>query len=94
MKVAVLGLGAMGSRMAMNIIKAGHQVTVWNRSAKAAEPLVVAGAAHAATPKEAAACQDFVIAMVDEGRSIIGLYPMTDPRNEALFTSWRASKHR
>ena len=64
MKVAVLGLGAMGSRMAMNLIKAGHQVTVWNRSAKAAEPLVAEGATQAAAPKEAATGRDFIIAMV------------------------------
>lgn len=54
----------MGSRMAMNIIKAGDQVRVWNWSAKAAEPLVGAGATHAAPPIEAAAGRDFVIAML------------------------------
>jgi regulator of RNase E activity RraA len=36
--------------------------------------------------------EDFVIDMVDQGRSIIGLYPMTDPKNEALFATWRAGK--
>lgn len=35
-KISVLGLGAMGSRMAANLIKAGHHVTVWNRTAQAA----------------------------------------------------------
>jgi 3-hydroxyisobutyrate dehydrogenase len=34
-KVTVLGLGAMGSRMAANLLKAGHAVTVWNRSPEA-----------------------------------------------------------
>jgi hypothetical protein len=40
-KISVLGLGAMGSRMAAHLIKAGHDVTVWNRTADATKPLVV-----------------------------------------------------
>ena len=38
--------------------------------------------------------EDFVIHMVCEGRSIIGLYPMTDQRNEALFLQWREKNGR
>jgi 3-hydroxyisobutyrate dehydrogenase len=63
-KVTVLGLGAMGSRMAANILKAGHTVTVWNRSPEAGKDLVGAGATLAPTPKTAAQDADFVIAMV------------------------------
>ena len=63
-RIAFLGLGAMGSRMAANLLKAGHQVTVWNRSAAACAPLVVAGAQAADTAAEAASQADFVIAMV------------------------------
>lgn len=63
-KISVLGLGAMGSRMAANLIKAGHQVTVWNRSPQAAQAPIDAGARSAKTPKEAASDADFVIAMV------------------------------
>nr|WP_144159397.1 NAD(P)-dependent oxidoreductase [Paraburkholderia sp. BCC1885] len=63
-KVSILGLGAMGSRMAVNLIKAGHQVTVWNRSPRAVQALTDAGARSAQTPKEAANGADFVIAMV------------------------------
>lgn len=63
-KVSILGLGAMGSRMAANLIKAGHQVTVWNRSAQAADALVGIGARAVRTPKDAASGADFVIAMV------------------------------
>lgn len=44
MKVGFIGLGAMGSAMASNLIKAGHDVTVWNRSPGAAEPLASLGA--------------------------------------------------
>ena len=84
MKVAVLGLGAMGSRMAMNIIKAGYQVTVWNWSAKAAEPLVGASATHAATPKEAAAGRDFFIAMLRDRLTVTELESPNDYRQHRL----------
>jgi 3-hydroxyisobutyrate dehydrogenase len=54
-KVAFLGLGAMGSRMATNLLKAGHELTVWNRVPAAANKLVTSGAKTTATPREAAA---------------------------------------
>ncbi len=63
-KISVLGLGAMGSRMAANLMKSGHQVTVWNRSPQAVQALVDAGAQSAQTPKDAASGSDFVISMV------------------------------
>ena len=63
-KVAFLGLGAMGSRMAANLLKAGHAVTVWNRSPAAAEALVASGARKASSPMAAAESADFVFAMV------------------------------
>lgn len=44
MKVGFIGLGAMGSAMASNLIKAGHEVTVWNRSPGPIEPLASLGA--------------------------------------------------
>lgn len=68
-KISVLGLGAMGSRMAVNLIKAGHQVTVWNRTPSAAQALVDAGALAAPTPKDAAQGADFVIAMVRDNEA-------------------------
>ncbi len=49
MRVAFLGLGIMGRAMASNLVKAGHQVTVWNRTPKSVE-----GARTATTPGEAA----------------------------------------
>src|SRR5205807_506382 len=51
MRIAFLGLGIMGGSMAKNLVKAGHQVTVWNRSSEKE----IAGAKRAATPREAAA---------------------------------------
>ncbi|WP_161626315.1 NAD(P)-binding domain-containing protein, partial [Sphingobium ummariense] len=43
-KVAVLGLGIMGAGMAHQLLKAGYDVAVWNRSPARAAPLVEAGA--------------------------------------------------
>lgn len=62
--VAFLGLGGMGSRMAANLLKAGHRLSVWNRSPSAAEPLMAAGARQATTPRDAAVGAEFVITMV------------------------------
>lgn len=63
-KIAMLGLGAMGARMATNLIKAHHAVTVWNRTPEAAAGLVRLGAKQASTPRQAAAGADFVFAML------------------------------
>ncbi|WP_113704573.1 NAD(P)-dependent oxidoreductase [Nonomuraea lactucae] len=50
--VTVIGLGPMGSTMAETFLAAGHDVTVWNRTASKAEPLVAKGARLAATPAD------------------------------------------
>ena len=68
-KIAVLGLGAMGSRMASNLKKAGHSITVWNRTPEAAQALIFAGARSAKTPKEAAIGADFVLSMVRDNEA-------------------------
>jgi 3-hydroxyisobutyrate dehydrogenase-like beta-hydroxyacid dehydrogenase len=54
MKVGFVGLGLMGSAMASNLLKAGHEVTVWNRAAGPAEILRSQGARVASTPEGAA----------------------------------------
>ena len=64
-KVAFLGLGVMGYPMAGHLQKAGHEVTVYNRTTAKAEKWVAEyGGAMGATPAEAAADQDFVMACV------------------------------
>jgi 3-hydroxyisobutyrate dehydrogenase len=74
-KLAFLGLGVMGGPMAAHLATAGHEVTVYNRTAAKAEAWVAAnGGAMAATPREAAAGCDFVMACVgndDDLRSIV-----------------------
>ena len=65
--ITVLGLGAMGSRMATNYAHAGHDVTVWNRTASTAEQLAAANNLTAAkTPRSAAAGADVVMSMVSD----------------------------
>ncbi len=54
MKVGFIGLGAMGSAMASNLLAAGHTVTVWNRSEAACEPLASLGAEVAKSAEGAA----------------------------------------
>ena len=64
-KVAFIGLGVMGAPMAGHLAKAGHEVTVYNRSSAKADAWVERyGGSKAATPQEAARDQDAVIACV------------------------------
>jgi 3-hydroxyisobutyrate dehydrogenase len=64
--VALLGLGIMGGGMAQNLLKAGFPLTVYNRTRAKAEPLAALGAKVAASPREAAASAEVVIAMVGD----------------------------
>ena len=50
LRVALLGTGIMGAAMARNLLKAGHQVTVWNRTPERAQALAADGARFAADP--------------------------------------------
>jgi len=74
-KVAFLGLGVMGGPMAGHLATAGHDVTVYNRTASRAEAWTQKhGHRHAATPREAAADADLVFACVgndDDLRSVV-----------------------
>lgn len=64
-RVAFLGLGVMGYPMAGHLARAGHQVTVYNRTAaKAAQWVAEYGGAHAATPQAAVAGAEIVLACV------------------------------
>ena len=63
-KIAFLGLGQMGTPMARRLLQAGHQVTVWNRTADRARPLAAEGAAVAGSPAQAGARAEFAITML------------------------------
>jgi 3-hydroxyisobutyrate dehydrogenase len=64
--VGLIGLGLMGHPMAANVLKAGHPLTVWNRTASRGDDLVALGAKRAATPREVAAASEFVLTIVSD----------------------------
>jgi len=64
MKVGFLGLGKMGTPMALRLLAAGHELSVWNRTEARTEPLIREGAIAAATPAEAELGADAVITML------------------------------
>ena len=86
MKVGFIGLGAMGRAIASNIMKAGHQVTVWNRSPDAAEALVKQGAIMAKSPEDALQ-DDCLISMLANDAALrdVGLDgPLLDRATKSL----------
>jgi 3-hydroxyisobutyrate dehydrogenase len=82
-KVAFLGLGAMGSRMATNLLRAGHELTVWNLTPDRMQTLVAAGAKPAATPREAAQGNEFVVTIVTD--DVASRQVWLDPAQGALL---------
>jgi 3-hydroxyisobutyrate dehydrogenase len=70
MKIGFIGLGHMGTPMALNLLKAGMQVTAYDVVSEAVTTLVKSGAKAAQTIKEAAANQDVVITMVQTGKQV------------------------
>jgi 3-hydroxyisobutyrate dehydrogenase len=66
MRIAVLGLGTMGAPMAENLIKAGFEVTVQNRTRSKEEPFEALGASRAASPAEAAADAEIILTCVSD----------------------------
>jgi 3-hydroxyisobutyrate dehydrogenase-like beta-hydroxyacid dehydrogenase len=84
MKIAFIGLGTMGVPMALNLVRAGHNVRVWNRSAGPVHTLVAAGATGAATPAEIGAVDVAFSILADDkatrevivdGGVLAGLHP-------------------
>ena len=63
-RVALIGLGLMGSGMARRLLGAGFPLTVYNRSPERAAPLEAEGARVAASPREAASAADVIFSMV------------------------------
>jgi 3-hydroxyisobutyrate dehydrogenase len=74
MRVGWIGLGRMGEAMAKKLIKAGHDVNVWNRTASKAAPLAEAGATLVAGKQDLASCQ-----------AVFTMVSTTDDLKEVLF---------
>jgi len=70
MKVGFIGLGNMGSGIAGNLIEAGHELTVYNRTRSRAELFQPLGARVAGTPAEAASNVEALITMVADDRAL------------------------
>lgn len=68
-RVAFCGLGQMGAGMAETLLRAGHSLSVWNRTTDRAKPLVEAGAALAPTPSHAARGAKAAISMVSDDQA-------------------------
>lgn len=66
MKIAFIGLGIMGSRMAANLQKSGHAVTVYNRTAAKGDPLRAQGARVADSPANAADGVEILFTMLSD----------------------------
>jgi 3-hydroxyisobutyrate dehydrogenase-like beta-hydroxyacid dehydrogenase len=72
--VTVIGLGPMGRAMTRALLARGHQVTVWNRTARRADELVALGATKATTPADAVGAVDLVILSLTDYRAMYDVF--------------------
>jgi 3-hydroxyisobutyrate dehydrogenase-like beta-hydroxyacid dehydrogenase len=70
MKIAFIGLGNMGAAMARNLVRAGHELTVWNRTLAKAEPLKAEGAKVSQSAGDAAKAAEVVITMLADDHAV------------------------
>lgn len=81
--IAILGLGAMGARMADRLLDAQFSITVYNRNPERCAPFAKRGAQLAASPREAVVDADVVVSMVTDDDASRALW--TDPQRGALL---------
>jgi 3-hydroxyisobutyrate dehydrogenase len=74
MDVAFIGLGNMGGPMALNLLKAGHRLKVFDLSPSALQPAQAAGALAASTPQQAVADAGVIVSMLPASRHVESLY--------------------
>ncbi|HUF37735.1 MAG TPA: NAD(P)-dependent oxidoreductase [Anaerolineales bacterium] len=77
-RIGFIGLGIMGRGMASNLLKAGHAVTVWNRTPARMEPFVQAGAAAAQSPADLATRSEIVMICVSDTLDVEAVVLGTD----------------
>src|SRR5512133_1731340 len=70
MRIGFLGLGTIGEPIANNLRKAGHELTVWNRTATKADHIVSKGGKLARTPRECAAGKDLVFTCLSDEKAL------------------------
>ena len=74
MQIGFIGTGVMGNAISQNLIKAGHNLTVYNRTKAKTDNLVALGAKWAASPKEVATRSDLVFTMVGMPSDVESVY--------------------
>jgi 3-hydroxyisobutyrate dehydrogenase-like beta-hydroxyacid dehydrogenase len=70
MRIGFIGLGNMGTGIAANLLRASHELTVWNRTAQKTAPLVELGAARADSPREAAASGEICFSILADDAAL------------------------
>ncbi|MCA4727280.1 NAD(P)-dependent oxidoreductase [Mycolicibacterium fortuitum] len=73
MKVTVIGTGTMGTGMAHSLVRAGHDVTVWNRTIERARPLEASGAIVVPAIADAVCDAEAVVTMLYDGDAVVGV---------------------
>jgi 3-hydroxyisobutyrate dehydrogenase-like beta-hydroxyacid dehydrogenase len=89
-KIGLIGLGLMGRPMGMNLLKAGHQLTVWNRTPERAQELVKAGAILAKTPRDVAAASEFLLTIVSDPPALESVLWGHEGQNDGALAGLRA----
>lgn len=69
-KIGWIGLGNMGNPMSRNLVKAGHEVIVWNRTKAKADEVLAAGAKWGDSPKEVTENSDIIFTMISNGPTL------------------------
>jgi 3-hydroxyisobutyrate dehydrogenase len=81
-RIGFVGMGTMGAAMALNLARAGFELTVWNRTSGRASEVVAAGAVEVATPSELAATSDVVVMCLTDSPQVeavlFGEYGLAD----------------
>jgi 3-hydroxyisobutyrate dehydrogenase-like beta-hydroxyacid dehydrogenase len=85
----LIGLGLMGRPMGMNLLKAGHKLTVWNRTPGRAGELVAAGAVLAKTPREVAEASEFLLTIVSDPPALESVLWGQEGKNEGALAGLR-----
>lgn len=88
--IGFIGLGLMGRPMAVNLLKAGHRLTVWNRTASRAQELVSAGATLAKSPREVAETSDVLITIVSDPPAIESVLWGSGDQNDGALAALKA----
>jgi 3-hydroxyisobutyrate dehydrogenase len=91
MNITFLGTGIMGAPMARHLVDAGHDVTVWNRSAEKARPLGEHGASVAEDPAAAMAGAEVVVTMLTDGAAVEDVMREAAPAAPEGAVWWQAS---